>query len=67
MTVQDNEGIKRKFQKTKNHKKIYDELRETMEAVRKGRLKDRRETENFLKDLKDRLENSLLQVMAVAS
>ena len=30
-----------------------------MEAVRKGHLKDRRETENFLKELKDRLENAL--------
>lgn len=48
------------MQKTKNHKRIYDELHKTMEAVRKGHLKDRRETENFLKELKDIGECSAL-------
>ena len=64
--IRDSEGIKTKLQKTKNHKRSY-YIHETMEAMRTEHLKDERETENLLKELKDKLENSLSSIIAVAS
>lgn len=64
--IRDSEGIKEKLQKTKNHKRSY-YIHEIMEAIRTEHLKDERETENLLKELKDKLENSLSSIIALAS
>lgn len=56
--VQDSVGIKRKLQKTKHFKRSY-YIHETLEAMRKGHLTDKLETEILLKELKDKLEKAL--------